>query len=746
MDLRCSGELCGFLGVDFVDHYNTFSDSMLQMLKNAAKLYNIVCERSGNLKLIEEKNEELRSREALLNKVINSLSANIFAKNADDKFRYVIANQHFADFVGKKPEEIIGKTDRDLFDRIEDQDWFESNDKNVILSGKSQSFPETVFNAQGQKIKLQTVKTPCSAPNGKKLLLGVSVDTSQQAHIAKSREIIRQCLETMVLDPNLDEGINRSISQVREYIGADKIYFFKFNFEKRTGSFHKEFNAPDYRLKFNKNMDIPFSTSLNWEEYFQDKCFMNFPSMQDEASIKKFGSYYGKIIKQKYVQSLYCHRILIQGKLWGYVGIVFAKRKRILTPGELEFVQSTARLVEIMLQHEQMQSELLQALKKAKASEKAKSYFLASMSHEIRTPLNSVIGFSEILKDGTLPLETQKNYLNDISVAGNALLSLINDVLDLSKLEAGQMVFTPTETDFSALTAEVATIFQQRLREKRLQNNIIVANMPTLLIDKLRIRQILFNLLGNAVKFTDHGHIDFTAEFTPVDNTSGTLVFSLADTGCGISQEDQKRLFKPFVQSNAIRGTQAAQNGTGLGLAIIQRMLERLHGEIKLTSKLNKGSTFTVTLHNVGYVVKRHMKALPAVAPAEEKCEFTGKVLVIDDVMLILKVTQAMLKKINVCSETANSPEAALKCLENAKFSLILCDLWMPGMNGDKLAAKIRNMYPESNIRIIALTADTEADGTFDMSVFDSVLRKPITITVIKEAIQAAGNTQNQQI
>ena len=172
MDLRCSGELCGFLGVDFVDHYNTFSDSMLQMLKNAAKLYNIVCERSGNLKLIEEKNEELRSREALLNKVINSLSANIFAKNADDKFRYVIANQHFADFVGKKPEEIIGKTDRDLFDRIEDQDWFESNDKNVILSGKSQSFPETVFNAQGQKIKRQTVKTPCSAPNGKKTAAG----------------------------------------------------------------------------------------------------------------------------------------------------------------------------------------------------------------------------------------------------------------------------------------------------------------------------------------------------------------------------------------------------------------------------------------------------------------------------------------------------------------------------------------------------------------------------------------------
>lgn len=733
--LRTDGQLSGFLGVDFVDTNNTFSDDMLQMLKSAAKLYDIVCERSRNLRLVQEKSNELGNRDALLSTIINALPANVFVKDADHDFRYIMTNRHFSEFVGKSVEEIIGKTDRELFPSPTEQAWIEQSDAEIMSSGKSKSFPETIFSPTGQKFQLQIVKTPCIEPAGKKLLLGISIDNSRNANISRSREIIRQCLETLVLHPNLEEGINHSISQVREYIGADRIYIYKFDFPKGVGRFYKEFCAPNRRHVFLNQKDIPFSTSLDWKKFFHDECFKNFPKLQDNAVLNKFGSLYSKVIRDLGAQSLYCHRLLIQGKLWGYVGIVFDKQQRILSQDELDFVQSTARFVEIMIQHEHMQSELLQALKTAKASEKAKSYFLASMSHEIRTPLNAVIGFSEILKDGSLPPETQKNYLNDISIAGNALLALINDVLDLSKLEAGQMVFTPTETDFASLASEVATIFQQKLNDKKLANNIRIESMPTLLLDKLRMRQILFNLLGNAVKFTDHGHIDFTASFTPDGDTSGTLIFSLSDTGCGISKEEQKRLFQPFVQSNAIRGTQAEKNGTGLGLAIIRRMLDRIHGDIQLVSEPGKGSSFTVTIHKVGYFVKRFMTPQCETSKGKNTKNISGRVLVVDDVKMNLKVTQAMLKQLGVSSETANSPDEALSCLEQKDISLILCDLWMPIMNGDELAHKIKKLYPDREIKIFVLTADTEADTSFDMSIFDGVMRKPVSMSDLKKVL-----------
>ncbi|MDD4818060.1 MAG: ATP-binding protein [Victivallaceae bacterium] len=705
------------------------------MFLSRIQVYDIACERYRNLQEIERKNIELRNREAMLNLLINSQPAHIFAKNADDHFRYVMANQKFAEFVGLPINEVIGKTDRELFAHSEDGRWFETRDAEIMAGGQSRNFPEAAFGANGVQIQFQTVKTPCIGPNGENLLLGISVDITRSANISKSHEIIRQCLETLVLNPNLEAGIDSAIEQVRKHIGADRIYLFHFDFERRCGRFYKEFHNKNCCALFDEAQDIPLSTSFNWIKHFKNDCFLTIPDARDDATLQKFGPYYENIIRMEDTRSLYGHRLLIAGKLWGYVGIAFEKRRRILSSDELDFVQSAARFVEIMIQHEQMQSELLRALKDAKAAEKAKSYFLATMSHEIRTPLNAVIGFSEILQDGSLPPETQKSYLKDISVAGNALLALINDVLDLSKLEAGQMVFAPVETDFPALVDEVATIFQQRFRDKKLENIICLAPMPTLLIDKLRMRQILFNLVGNAVKFTDRGHIKLSGTFTPSGDSCGTLCFSLEDTGCGISEEDQKRLFQPFVQSNAIRGTQAAQNGTGLGLAIIRRMLERRNGEISVKSAPGKGSTFTVTMHRVAYIVKRHVNAPEQSAQVVAPQHMTGRVLVVDDVAVNLKVTQAMLTRIGVSSVVANGPVEALECLKQKDITLVLCDLWMPVMNGDELARKIRKLYPERNLKLVALTADTETSGTFDMNEFNAVLHKPVNMEALRKLI-----------
>ena len=218
------------------------------------------------------------------------------------------------------------------------------------------------------------------------------------------------------------------------------------------------------------------------------------------------------------------------------------------------------------------------ALVKARQAEKAKTIFLATMSHEIRTPLNAIIGLTELLHHGNQSPAEQADYLHSIYSAGNSLLALINDVLDLSKLEAGQMHFTLTELNFAELLHDVQAIFLPKCEERHLALTAdLPEDLPLLRLDKLRLRQILFNLIGNAVKFTEHGTITVKVRFRRETLQNGTLTFHVIDTGCGILPEDQTRIFQMFEQARANGQTRGVENGTGLGLPICRRLLEQMH-------------------------------------------------------------------------------------------------------------------------------------------------------------------------
>ena len=276
-------------------------------------------------------------------------------------------------------------------------------------------------------------------------------------------------------------------------------------------------------------------------------------------------------------------------------------------------------------------------LAEVQAAERAKSLFLVSMSHEIRTPLNAVIGLSQELQNDGLSPDVRKSHLRSINEASRALLDLINDVLDISKFESGHLHLAIAETEVSELVRACGDIFMDAATQRKLYLTVKTPGRDLAVkIDARRVRQVLINFLGNAVKFKNEGGITLTATFEEKTADVGCLTFSVADTGIGISETDKPRVFGMFEQASGLRGTRVANAGTGLGLALCQRLASVMGGKIGLRSELGKGSVFTLTLPHVGYrhLTAEELSALQAEAMSVSSADVKGKVLVVDDVAL----------------------------------------------------------------------------------------------------------------
>ncbi|MGB6016093.1 MAG: ATP-binding protein, partial [Nodosilinea sp.] len=277
---------------------------------------------------------------------------------------------------------------------------------------------------------------------------------------------------------------------------------------------------------------------------------------------------------------------------------------------------------------------LEKAAARAEVANRAKSEFLANMSHEIRTPMNAVLGFTDLLQT-TIKNPVSLDYLDAISSSGKTLMSLINDILDLSKIEAGQMDIRPEPTDIALLVQDIQHIFQQKAAEKGIQIRVILATgLPTaILFDEVRLRQILFNLVGNALKFTDQGYVDIEVSYTlPPDGPtqqSVDLKIAVSDTGMGIAEDDQQLIFNAFTQSYS--QSDRKFGGTGLGLAITYRLTHLMGGTIAVQSQLGQGSTFVCEFHRVA--IAPEDSPTPAQAEAEPDVNQGSPltILVVDD-------------------------------------------------------------------------------------------------------------------
>lgn len=376
----------------------------------------------------------------------------------------------------------------------------------------------------------------------------------------------------------------------------------------------------------------------------------------------------------------------------------------------------------------ELQHALMLTKDKAEVANRAKSTFLANMSHELRTPLNAILGYSQLIKSDRRLSPQHREYLEIINRSGGHLLSLINDVLDMSKIDAGHNVIEQKWFSFVGMIDEVRELMRMRAMEKQLLFQYkMSSNAPTYVCgDEAKIRQILINLIGNAIKFTNQGHVILSVDFHRVSQSRYKFVFEVADTGIGIAPQDLKRVFKPFEQV----ASENTQNGTGLGLSISKQFADSMQGSLEVKSRVGRGATFTFQLDMEGSDKVSQMKPQAEEARSVYRLKDTipsPKILVAEDQVDNQTLIRTLLENAGFTVKVVSDGKQAVEMNRVWQPDYIWMDRRMPNKDGLAATREIRREGSNHRVKIVALTASVFSDEVEKMlaSGMDDFVKKP---------------------
>lgn len=524
----------------------------------------------------------------------------------------------------------------------------------------------------------------------------------------------------------VQQSINYTLKMLGEYALVDRVYIFDYDAATDIINNTFEWCSEGVSPEISKLQGIPFSIVPRWKEKFSrgEHVYIPLVSEIDEQYFVE-----REILEPQGIFSLLTLPMFFGEKFMGFIGFDSVKRVREWSEEHISLLRLAGEIIAGTIYREKFEREIIEARQQAENANKAKSEFLASISHEIRTPMNAILGFSEILFNNSRG-EQEKTFLSGILSSGRTLMHLINDILDLSKIEAGQMEILPEPTRLADVIHDIGRIFSATIKEKNLNFDIIIENdVPeVLMIDDVRMRQILFNLLGNAVKFTESGSISVKASGFAGAPKPGffNLEIAVSDTGIGIPASYQQMIFNAFVQVDS--ATTRQHGGTGLGLAITKKLVQMMNGTLSLQSQVNKGSTFIIALENLAIADELETR--------KNEFEWYNKIvtfepstiLVVDDVTFNRELAKSFLSSFNLKVMEARNGQEGVSMARLYRPNLILMDLRMPEMNGFQ-ATELLKQYPETrDIICIAFTASSmRHDEETIQKLFDGFLFKPIT-------------------
>jgi len=556
-----------------------------------------------------------------------------------------------------------------------------------------------------------------------------------------------QAMNSLLTNPDHDLAIQHSIELIGKASGIDRVYIFENREDEFTGEafFSQQFEwvaegiIP--QIDNPELQNVPFSEGFpRWYKLLKSGKIVS-------GMIRDFPEEEKQILELQDIISLIVVPIFVKNRLWGMVGFDDCTNSIQWSTNDVSILTALAASIGGRISRKIIENELIDARQTAEYATKTKSEFLATMSHEIRTPMNGVIGMTSLLMQTPLTPD-QRDYSETIKISGELLLDLINDILDFSKIESGNMTLEENSFDLRMAIEDVLDLMATAAYNKKLGLYFQVdPRIPEKINgDLTRLRQILVNLTGNAIKFTTHGEVVISVRQIQLQGNEAYLEFSVKDTGMGIPEEKIDMLFKPFSQVDA--STTRKFGGTGLGLAISTKLVELMKGKIWVHSEINRGSDFLFTIQTLyNPIIAQTNDA----APNQQKLK-GKKILIIDNNATNCSILSSLLRNLEIKIISVNSAITALETINADKeIDLILVDNDLPETDTKILASQIKAIRGLSELPIILMSHPVLGENGLPNDLDFSIrLKKPIKhsqlIFYIEKLLTSPANKQSQTI